>query len=149
MKSMLLVEAPSSNPSWNPPDPRGGVLNEMAYQEYCAVVPHTISLPPGTILEDPKAWLHCFPVPVPELQNSGQLDRRDEIDGTPYLVRAIPADEQCLRVVQFKLRGLLPEAKPIYDRFQKRVPELLKQHGLSDPLTPPAPEPTPPQPEPI
>jgi hypothetical protein len=135
MKAMLLVEGcMTSNKDWNPPDPRGGVEAQMAYYEYCATVPHSLTLAPGTILDGVESWKHCLPLPVPELAATQKFARDDFVNEIPYMVRAIPADEQSRRVVDFKAKQLPKEYRDIYDRFQQRIPELLKQYGLVDPL---------------
>lgn len=117
MKALLIIDSDGPNPEFNPPQPRGDdEESRAAYYEYVALVPHSISVPAGTVLDGAECWRHCLPDAEYLVRGSG--------DG---IVRAVPYDDQCKRVVEAKVAKLHPKIRGMYERFLKKLPGLLDE----------------------
>jgi len=91
MKALLIVDSDGPNPDWHPPDASKDLI---AYQLYCARVPHTITVPKGTVLDGDRCFYHCLP------------DMTTTPDGRYGVVRAIPLDDDCRTMVEWKKKYL-------------------------------------------
>ena len=76
MKCKLTVACPSPNPEFSAEDQVRAIQNGEHYD-----VPHTIMLPVGHAIEDPKAWILC-------------VETKDASRGL-VPPKAVPADDAC------------------------------------------------------
>lgn len=100
MKIELIEECECENPDWNPPDPQ---VDKAAWLTYKHRVPHSLKKEPGTVIDDPFAYVHCLP----------RVDHR----GIVRPPRAIPADDECRLMVEGEARTLDRETRAVYERF--------------------------------
>lgn len=80
MKIRLLVDCRGPNPDFKPPKPIPGDAESMnAWMTYKYRVPPEITVPKGTEIEDPWAWVHCIP-------NAAGIIRAEPIDDDAKLM---------------------------------------------------------------
>lgn len=104
MKALLVVDSGGPNPDFLPPDPR---QDEAAYYRYVRAVPHTITIPAGTVLDGNQVHVHCLP----------------DAEG---VVRAVPYDEDCQLLVDLERKNLNPKAEIAMRRFLQEAPALVQ-----------------------
>lgn len=110
MKVRLLVDCIGKNPAHKPPDPN---VDRAAWMTYKYRVPHDITLPAGTIIDDPWAWVQCMPA-------AG--------------MRAEPVDEEAILMVQGETQTLDPKVRRTFEAvLARREQERLLKEKAAQP----------------
>lgn len=92
MKCTLIVDSLGPNPDFNPPR-RDEFADDEAFHDALALynVPADVTVPAGTLLSDPLAWMHC----LPDQSGWGRDKDGRAVRIRPGVVRAVPIDEPC------------------------------------------------------
>lgn len=118
MEVRLIVDREGPNPKFNPPDP---TVDWNAYKRYLDTVPHTITIPKGTVIEAVDAdelMHHTFGNGPP---------RAEPVDDEARLARAVYLAERDKKVDE--LRELARTADPD-DAYGAHIIRMAKAYGV-------------------
>lgn len=91
----------------------------MELRLYKARVPQSITIPAGTILNDPAAWEHCV------MDGSG-----DGTKGIPGVILAEPVDDDCRTIVDDEISRYSPLQLKMYNIAKGRAD--IQSRNLAD-----------------